>query len=91
MTLPRLTRSARLRWDHRSERFMLLYPERGLVLNDAAYVVLSLCNGQRRTHEMARILARRFAVDDVDSVLASLNLFLGRLDKLGVLESAEHS
>jgi pyrroloquinoline quinone biosynthesis protein D len=91
MTLPRLSRNARLRWDHREERFMLLYPERGLVLNDAAYAALSLCNGERRTHEVASILARRFALDDVDAVLETLNVFLGRLGKLGVLESAESS
>ena len=91
MTVPRLAPSARLRWDHRAECFMLLYPERGLVLNDAGYAALSLCNGRRRTHDMALILARRFAVDDIDSVLAALNVFLGRLGKLGVIESAERS
>jgi len=68
---------------------MLLYPERGLLLNDAGYMALSLCNGHRRTHEVALILARRFEIDDVDSVLARLNGFLGRLGKLGVVESAE--
>lgn len=87
MTTPRLARSARLRWDHRGECFMLLYPERGLLLNDAAYVALSLCNGHRRTHDVALILARRFEVDDVDAVLSSLNEFLARLGKLGVVES----
>jgi coenzyme PQQ biosynthesis protein PqqD len=89
MTTPRLAPSARLRWDHRTERFMLLYPERGLLLNDAGYAALSLCNGRRRTHDVALILARRFQTDDVDGVLASLNAFLGRLGKLGVVESAE--
>lgn len=89
MTVPRLAPYARLRWDHRGDCFMLLYPERGLVLNDAAYAALSLCNGQRRTHEVALILARRFAVDDIDAVIASLNGFLGRLGKLGVVESVE--
>jgi coenzyme PQQ biosynthesis protein PqqD len=89
MTTPRLSPNARLRWDHRAERFMLLYPERGLLLNDAAYVALSLCNGHRRTHEVALILARRFELKDVDAVLASLNHFLGRLGRLGVVETAE--
>ncbi len=87
--MPRLASSARLRWDQHGDRFMLLYPERGLLLNDAAYVALSLCNGHRRTHDVALILARRFEVDDVDAVLASLNVFLGRLGRLGVVESAE--
>jgi coenzyme PQQ biosynthesis protein PqqD len=89
VTMPRLAPSARLRWDHRGECFMLLYPERGLLLNDAAYVALSLCNGRRRPHDMALILARRFELEDVDGVLASLNAFLSRLGKLGVLETTE--
>jgi pyrroloquinoline quinone biosynthesis protein D len=89
MSVPRLATSARLRWDHRSDRFILLYPERGLLLNDAGYLALSLCNGRRGTREVASILARRFEIDDVDSVLATLNGFLGRLGKLGVVETAE--
>jgi coenzyme PQQ biosynthesis protein PqqD len=90
MTVPKLAANARLRWDHRGECFMLLYPERGLVLNDAGYMALSLCNGRRRTHEVAVLLARRLEIDDVDGVLATLNVFLTRLGKLGVVESAEH-
>lgn len=87
MTVPKLASSARLRWDHRADCFMLLYPERGLLLNDAAYVALSLCNGQRRTHDVALILARRYELEDLDAVLSSLNAFLDRLGKLGVVES----
>ena len=34
---PRLAAKARLRWDRKDERFMLLYPERGLVLMAAKY------------------------------------------------------
>ncbi len=30
---PTLAAKARLRWDRQAERYMLLYPERGLVLN----------------------------------------------------------
>jgi hypothetical protein len=68
---------------------MLLFPERGLLLNDAGYHALSLCNGRRRAREVASILARRFEIDDVDAVLATLNAFLERLGKLGVVEAAE--
>jgi pyrroloquinoline quinone biosynthesis protein D len=87
--VPKLASSARLRWDHRADRFILLYPERGLLLNDAGYLALSLCNGHRDTSEVASILARRFETDDVDTVLATLNAFLRRLGKLGVVEAAE--
>jgi len=45
-TRPRLAAKARLRWDRKAERFMLLYPERGLVLNPTAADVVRLCTGE---------------------------------------------
>jgi pyrroloquinoline quinone biosynthesis protein D len=89
MIVPRLASSARLRWDHRTNQFLLLYPERGLLLNDAGYHALSLCNGRRGAEEVASILARRFEIDDVEAVLGTLNAFLERLGRLGVVEATE--
>ena len=44
---PRLASKARLRFDRKSARYMLLYPERGLVLNPTAADVLQRCDGAR--------------------------------------------
>jgi coenzyme PQQ biosynthesis protein PqqD len=45
---PRLAEKARLRFDARSGRQMLLYPERGLELTDSAARIVALC-GEGRT------------------------------------------
>ena len=41
---PRLAGKARLRFDRKGERYMLLYPEKGLVLNDTATAIVKLPN-----------------------------------------------
>ena len=49
---PRLAPKVRLRWDRKDGRYMLLYPERGLVLNataadglSAAMIILTMSVG----------------------------------------------
>ncbi|MET0515027.1 MAG: pyrroloquinoline quinone biosynthesis peptide chaperone PqqD [Nitrospiraceae bacterium] len=42
---PTLTPEARLRFDRISGKFLLLYPERGLILNSTARDILRLCTG----------------------------------------------
>ena len=43
---PRLAAKARLRYDRQNERYLLLYPERGLALNGTAADVVRLCTGE---------------------------------------------
>lgn len=83
----RLAGKARLRWDPWEGKYLLLYPERGLMLNDAAYAVLALCDGVRSPEDMARILARRFVLGDEARVLETVTAFLARLSSLGLLEN----
>jgi hypothetical protein len=45
----RLAPKARLRFDARSGRQMLLYPERGLELSDSAARIVALCQQDRQT------------------------------------------
>jgi len=52
---PRLARKARLRFDRKTGRYMLLYPEKGMVLNPTAADVLQLCTGD---HTVAAIIER---------------------------------
>ena len=42
---PTLTRKARLRFDRISGEYLLLSPERGLILNGPASEILRLCTG----------------------------------------------
>lgn len=49
---PKLVRRARLRYDERDRKFMIVYPERGLVLNASAAEVVKLCDGTRTAAEI---------------------------------------
>ena len=57
---PRLAAKARLRFDRKSSRYMLLYPERGLVLNPTAADVLQLCTGEQTVSAIIDELARKY-------------------------------
>ena len=56
----RLAAKARLRFDRKSSRYMLLYPERGLVLNPTAADVLQRCDGERTVASIVIELAQRY-------------------------------
>jgi pyrroloquinoline quinone biosynthesis protein D len=77
-THPKLARRARLRFDERDQKHMLLYPERGLVLNASAAAIVELCDGTRTIDEIVASLtatagAPRERVDaDVRALLAQL-------------------
>jgi coenzyme PQQ biosynthesis protein PqqD len=57
---PVLASKARLRFDRKSSRYMLLYPERGLVLNPTAADVLQRCDGERTVGAIVAELAERY-------------------------------
>jgi coenzyme PQQ biosynthesis protein PqqD len=56
---PRLAAKARLRVDKLSGKTLLLYPERGLALNETGAEILGLCTGELRVSEIIDTLAAR--------------------------------
>jgi coenzyme PQQ biosynthesis protein PqqD len=88
---PRLARKARLQWDQHEQKYLLLYPERGLLLNEAAAAVVALCDGRHDPSRIAYMVAARFATLDPDEVLRGTFSFLERLDQLGLLDHGERS
>lgn len=58
---PKLAPKVRLRWDRKDSRFMLLYPERGLVLNATAADVVQLCTGEHTVAAIVDRLAEKYA------------------------------
>jgi coenzyme PQQ biosynthesis protein PqqD len=60
LSRPRLASKARLRFDRKSSRYMLLYPERGLVLNPTAADVLQRCDGERTVGSIVEELAQKY-------------------------------
>ena len=86
---PRLARNARLRWDRHEQKYLLVCPERGLLLNEAAHAVVALCDGRHDPTRIADILALRFAQFDKSDVVRGVGSFPERLNELGLLEAHE--
>jgi pyrroloquinoline quinone biosynthesis protein D len=74
----KIARKARLKWDAREEKHVLLSPERGLVLSATAARVVALCDGSRTRDEIVDALAREYSTDratiarDVEELFATL-------------------
>jgi coenzyme PQQ biosynthesis protein PqqD len=84
-TRPRLAAKARLRWDRKAERYMLLYPERGLVLNPTAADVVQLCTGELTVEAIVERLADKYASQPRESLEQEILTFLGRLAERGLV------
>ncbi len=54
---PKLAKKVRVRFDDREKKWMLLSPERGLLLNGSAKRIVELCDGTRTEAEIAALLA----------------------------------
>jgi coenzyme PQQ biosynthesis protein PqqD len=82
---PRLAAKARLRWDRKDERFMLLYPERGLVLNPTAADVVKLCTGEHTVGAIVDQLAAKYATQPREAVEREVLGFLARMAERGLI------
>jgi coenzyme PQQ biosynthesis protein PqqD len=67
---PRLAAGARLRWDRIDGQYLLLYPERGLALNESAAAILRLCDGSRTIDDIVSELVA-MSRRDLDAAEAS--------------------
>ena len=61
---PCLAGKVRLRLDRKTGQHMLLYPERGLVLNATATAVVKLCTGEHTIAAIISQLAVQYAQDE---------------------------
>jgi pyrroloquinoline quinone biosynthesis protein D len=87
-TRPRLAAKARLRWDRKGERHMLLYPERGLVLNATAADVVQLCTGELTVEAIVEKLAAKYTTQPRGELEREILTFLGRLAERGLVSGA---
>jgi coenzyme PQQ biosynthesis protein PqqD len=83
---PKLANRARLRWDKVGRRFMLLYPERGLVLNDTASSILKLCDGERTVGEIVEALKSQYEGASPAHVEEQVLRFLDAMVERGLFE-----
>lgn len=84
---PRLAAKVRLRYDRKAERYMLLYPEKGLVLNPTAADVAQLCTGEHTVSAIVAQLAAKYG-QDVPTVEREVMDFLAVLTERGLVREA---
>ena len=56
--VPKLAKKARLRFDRHSGGHMIVYPERGLALNESAAEIAKRCDGTRTIRQIVDELAK---------------------------------
>ena len=88
MNRPRLAAHARLRWDAREGRYLLLSPERGLLLNATAAEILKLCTGEHTLAQIAERLAAGFPERTPADLAGEVAAFVDRIAARGLLEEA---
>ena len=85
---PTLAAKVRLRWDRRASRYMLLYPERGLVLNATGADIVQLCTGEHTVETIVDQLAGKYAREPAE-VAREVHAFLTRLAERGLLRNPD--
>jgi coenzyme PQQ biosynthesis protein PqqD len=83
---PRLSPKARLRWDEVEKRFMLVFPEAALMLNETAPEILKLCDGEHTIEGIVDCLTARFVGVDREAIKEDVTGFLTRMKARGLLE-----
>jgi len=84
---PRLAAKVRLRYDRKAERTMLLYPEKGLVLNATAADVAQLCTGEHTVGAIVAHLTAKYG-QDATTIEREVMIFLSALMERGLLQEA---
>jgi coenzyme PQQ biosynthesis protein PqqD len=85
---PRLARKARLRFDERSGKDILLYPERGLELSATAAEIVRLCTGELTVAAIVDRLHALHGAEPRPRIEAEVLAFLGELEARGLLAPA---
>lgn len=86
---PKLSSKARVRFDSKTEKHLLLYPERGLELNATAAEIVKLCTGEHTVGEMARTLASRYPGLAQEEIETQMSRFLASLADRGLVRCDE--
>jgi pyrroloquinoline quinone biosynthesis protein D len=84
---PRLAAKARLRYDRKDERYMLLYPEKGLVLNATGTDIVRLCTGEHTVGAIVDQLAAKYG-QEASTVEREVMNFLTALNERGLVREA---
>jgi coenzyme PQQ biosynthesis protein PqqD len=83
---PKLAKKARLRFDRHEGRWMIVYPERGLLLSESAAAIARRIDGVRTASEIAKDLATEHNGTAVEDIERDVTAFLNDLRGRGLLE-----
>jgi coenzyme PQQ biosynthesis protein PqqD len=86
--LPKLARKVRLRFDRHSGNYLLIYPERGLALNDSAAAIARRCDGTRTIAQIVDEIAIEAGVPAAERAGLEQDVvtFVEELARKGLLE-----
>ena len=84
---PRLTPKVRLRFDRKTGRYLLLYPETGLDLNGTATDIARLCTGAYTVDEIVWHMVRLHGAVPYAEIERHVNTFLTALAGRALLQS----
>jgi pyrroloquinoline quinone biosynthesis protein D len=85
-TRPRLAGKARLRFDRKGERYMLLYPEKGLVLNATGAAIVKLCTGEHTVQAIIDTLAATYRTEEREAIEDQVLSFLAAMADRGLVQ-----
>lgn len=85
---PLLAAKVRLRFDRHSGRHMLLYPERGMELNESAARIAGLCTGDKSVTEIIARLHAESPGATREQIEADVQAFLQALLERALLRLA---
>jgi coenzyme PQQ biosynthesis protein PqqD len=78
---PRLAAKTKLRLDPKTGKYILLYPEKGLLLNATGAAILKRCTGEQPLSEIIAALALEFHSDPDQLSAEVLSFVHGLLDR----------
>lgn len=84
---PRLAPKVRLRHDAKTDRYLLLYPEKGMQLNPTAAAIVQLCTGERTVADIVAALAEQYTSQPREVVEREVYSFLTALNDRALLRT----
>ncbi len=87
LSRPKLASKARLRWDRREEKHLLLYPERGLLLNATAAEIVRCCTGEHTIAGIVSQLGEKYPGKAREELEAEVLQFLDQMVSRGLVQA----
>lgn len=84
---PKLPRHAKMRFDKPRDKWIILAPERVFELDEIAYEVVSLCDGERSLVDLVDILSAKFDQAPRDAIHQDVTAMLQGLADKGFIVS----